>query len=302
MSPEAVAFSNSIRCDRCGHVASGYLQVGPDGTGHGTCSRCGSPVIQKLEPGYIPQVPAQPYHAHPDRAPDASRYPGLYSQPRAEPRFDVRGLLTLPFRPNRALTTLYLTTSLTHAMVVVLVFVVIHAVLGTAITADMSEVIGFGSVNAFEAFMLAILGCVVSLVSFLVFSVVTSVVAMELFGGRGEKGATVTLVGYCYPWFVFVSLVLMLIFAVGFEGLELSQVTHWSDAEVDKAIVWGVALLAAAIMGLIWLLFIAGKAIGVANDISTGEGAMSALIGCIAAGVVSLLIGTVIRLPIGLAL
>ena len=274
----------------------------PDGTGLGKCARCGACIVQRLDPGYISQVPAQPYHVHLTHSPTESRYPGLYSLPREEPRFNARTLLMLPFRPGKALATLYVSSSLSYAMLIVLVFAVIHAVLGTVITAAMSDVIGIGEVNAFEALVLTVLGCVVSLVSFLIFSVVSSVIAMELFRGRGEKGATVTLVGYCYPWFVLVSLLLLLIFSVGFQGLELGEVANWNDDEIDKAIGWGIALLAAAVAGLVWLLFLAGKAVGVANDISTGEGALSAVIGCIAAGLVSLIIGAMINLPIGLAL
>jgi hypothetical protein len=165
----------------------------------------------------------------------------------------------------------------------------------------MYDVLGMGYIDAFEAGLLASVGLIVAIVSFLIFSVVSSIVASELFGGRGDKGSTVTLIGYCYPWFVCVSLVLLAIFAVGFSGLELGQVENWSDSETARAIAWGMTLLAAAILGLVGLLYISGKAIGVANNISTGEGAMSAIIGAICAGLVSAVVGIVLRLPIGLS-
>jgi hypothetical protein len=302
MSAGAVAFSNEIRCPRCGFVSSGYLKIVSDGTGQGTCARCGSTVVQKLDPGYVPQVPAQSYHVHTSHVPRESRYVGLYSTPRQEPRLDLRNLLAIPIRPSKALTTLYTSTDLHWAMLIVLVFAAVHAVLGAVMTADMSDVIGIGSVDAFEGIVIAAIGCIVSLVSFLIFSVVSSVAAAELFGGRGDKGATVTLIGHCYPWLVCLSLALLFLFSVGFGDLELRQIDNWSESDVEHAIVWGAVILMAAVGVLVWLMFIAGKAIGVANDISTAEGALSAVVGAIAAGVVSILVGAVVRLPLGLAL
>lgn len=187
-------------------------------------------------------------------------------------------------------------------MLMVLIFAAIHAAVGAMITAEMSDVIGMDRVDAFESVILAVLGCIVSLVSFLVFSVVSSVAGSELFGGRGNKGATITLLGYCYPWFVFVSLALLFMFSVGFGDLDLGLVEHWTDSEIRQAIAWGAMILIAAVSMLIWMLYVAGKAIGVANDISTAEGALSAVVGAIAAGVVSIAIGAVVRLPLGLAL
>lgn len=302
MSTGAVAFVDSIRCPRCGLIFSGYLKILADGTGNGTCSRCGSTIVQKLEPGYVPQVPLQPYHVHTSHEPRASRHQSLYTQPKQEARLDLRNLLVLPLRPGKALMSLYLSTNLHWAMLVVLVFAAIHAVVGSLITVEMADVLGMSSVDAIEFVVLAALGCIVSIVSFLVFSVASSVAGAELFGGRGSKGATVTLVGYCYPWFVCVSLALLFMFSIGFSGLELRFIDHWTDSEIEQAVVWGTIILTAAVGALIWLLFVAGKAIGVANDLSTAEGALSAVVGAIAAGVLSIVIGAVIRLPLGLTL
>ncbi|UCE91979.1 MAG: hypothetical protein JSV90_02235 [Methanobacteriota archaeon] len=302
MSSGVVTFSNAIRCPRCGFVSSGYLTVVSADTGQGTCGRCGSTVIQKLDPGYVPQVSPQPYHVHTSHGPRASRHPGLYSQPRLEPRIDLHSLVTLPFRPGEALRALYTSTDLKCAMSVVLVFAAIHAAIGALITIEMSDAIGAGQMGALEVVALAALGCVVSIVSFLVFSLASSVAGAELFGGRGNKGATVTLLAYCYPWFVGVSLALLLIFSIGFGDLELRLVEEWTESEIEHAIVWGAVILTAAAGSVVWLLFIAGKAIGVANDISTAEGALSAVVGGIAAGVVSIVIGAVVRLPLGLTL
>jgi len=246
-------------------------------------------------------MPPQPYHAHSTGDRRKSVYTGLYNEPKHAPKLDLRAMLRIPFRPTRALTDLYLSTDLRWTMVLVAVSAIVYSVVSAFVTSEMYDVIGAEYLDAFEAVLLALLGLIVALVSFLIFALVSSIVAAELFGGRGDRGSTVILTGYCFPWFVSVSLVILAIFSLGFSDLELNQMDHWSDAEMTQAIVWGAGLLIAAVMGLIWLLFLAGKAIGVANDLSTGEGAMSAVIGAICAGLVSVVVGAVLRLPIGLS-
>ena len=226
----------------------------------------------------------------------------MYSQPRHAPRLDIHNLVRLAVTPRQAMLDLYLSTDLRHAMFLVGVATTLYAVVSTAVTGLMPDAVGLGDANVFELLILGALGWVVAVVSFLVFSLVSSIVSHEVFGGRGDKGATMTLAGYCYPWFVIVTVILLAIFAVGFSGLELSQVQYWSDAELERAIIWGALLLVSAIAGLIWLLAIAGRAVSVANDISGGEGALSAIIGSIAAGLVSLAVSAIMRLPIGLTL
>ncbi len=223
-------------------------------------------------------------------------------QPKHAPRLDLRNFFRLLLYPRRSLSELYLSSDLKYAMILVVLSTTIYAVVSAAVTSEMSEVVGLGDANAFELLALGALGWIVAILSFLVFAVVSSLVAQEVFGGRGDKGSTVALAGYCYPWFVMVTLVLLTIFAVGFGGLELSQVQHWGDSEMEHAIVWGAVLLTSAVLGLIWLLAITGRAVSVANDVSGGEGALSVIIGAIAAGLVSLVVGAVVRLPLGLTL
>jgi len=276
--------------------------VAEDGNGVTKCPSCGSTIVQKLEHGFVSQVPPHRFAPSGGRAPYDSRYPGLYAQPKHASKLDLRNLFRLIAHPRHSLSELYLSTDLKYAMFLVAVSTTIYAVVGAAVTSEMSEVIGVGDANAFELLMLVALGWIVAILSFLVFAVVSSIVSHEVFDGRGDKGSTVALAGYCYPWFVTVTLVLLTIFAVGFGGLELSQVQHWGDSDMERAIAWGAVLLASAVLGLIWLLVLTGRAVSVANDVSVGEGILSAIIGAIAAGLVSLVVGAVMRLPIGLTL
>lgn len=302
MSSSSIVFSSAIRCGECGSIGSGYLQVTEDGSGIAKCPSCGSTIVQKLESGYVSQVPSHRFAPSGARASYDSRYPGLYTQPKHAPKLDLRNLFRLIARPRQSLSELYLSTDLKYAMFLVVLSTTVYAVVSTAVTGEMSEVLGVGDANAFELLVLGALGWVVAIISFLVFAVVSSIVSREVFGGRGDRSSTVVLAGYCYPWFVMVTLVLLTMFAVGFSGLELSQVQRWDDSEMERAVVWGAALLASAILGLIWLLSMTGRAVSVANDVSGGEGALSAVIGAIAAGLVSLMVGAVLRLPIGLTL
>ncbi|UCE46037.1 MAG: YIP1 family protein [Methanobacteriota archaeon] len=302
MSAGSVVYLRSIRCPECGLLASGYMQVSGSGALKSSCSRCGALITLPASASHVAQIPPQPYHTHSRHDLRRSRHAELYSQPKQSPKLDIGNFLRMPFAPTRAFTTLYRSTDLRWAMVLVFVFALVYSALSTVVTTEMHDVLGIERVSASNAMILASLELVVALVSFLIFGLVSSVVASEVFGGRVDKGSTVTLLGYCYPWFVVISTVLLVIFIAGFSGLELDQVEHWSSDELERAIIWGAALLAGAIIGLIWLLTLVGKAIGVSNDVSTGEGAMAAVIGAIVAGLVSFAMGTLMRLPIGLSL
>jgi hypothetical protein len=302
MSAGHVVFSSSIRCGRCGRLSSGYLQISVDGNGIATCPSCGATIVQPLERGHISQIPLPRFDPHGGNAARASRYPGLYAQPKHAPRLDLRNLVGAVFAPKRAMQELYLSTNLGHAMLLVLLSATVYAVVSAAVTGQMSDVIGIGDANAFELLALGALGWIVAVFSFLVFAVVSSIVAHEVFGGRGDKGSTVALTGYCYPWFVLVSVVLLTVFTIGFSGLELSNVQDWGGSEMDRAIGWGALLLVSAVLGLIWILSMTGRAVSVANDVSGGEGALCVIVGGIAAGLISLVVGAVMRLPIGLTL
>lgn len=301
MSAGSVVYSKSIRCPSCGLLASGYLQVRGDGTLESSCSRCGATILQPASADLVAQMPPQPYHVHTRHDHRQSRYPGLYSQPKEQPRLDLGNLARLAYAPTRALTSIYRSSDLRWAMVLVLVFAVVYSAASAIVTAETYDVVGMDHVGWPEAIALGALELLVAVASFLIFALVSSIVASEMFGGRGARGPTVTLTGYCFPWFVIVSIVLMAIFTAGFSGLELNQAEHWSSDEIERAFVWGAMLVAGAILGLLWLLVLVAKAIGVANDVSTGEAALSAVVGAIVAGLVSFAMGAVVRLPIGLS-
>jgi zinc transporter ZupT len=95
---------------------------------------------------------------------------------------------------------------------------------------------------------------------------------------------------------------MLLVFNVGFHGLDLSRIHNWTNAETDQALVAGMILMVTAVLGLIWLLLITSKAISVSNDIATGEAALSSLLAAVAAGVVFIVVGMVMQLPMGLFL
>jgi hypothetical protein len=60
-------------------------------------------------------------------------------------------------------------------------------------------------------------------------------------------------------------------------------------------------LLVVALIGVVWLLVMVSKAIGVANDVSTVAGALSAILAAVAAGIISLIVRAVMSLPIGIS-
>jgi hypothetical protein len=301
MASGRVVYVRTIKCSSCGLVCSGYLQICGGGMGDTTCPRCGVRVVQGLPPGHVSQIPPAGYIAPGQPAERQSVYPGLYAQPKRAPRYGWTQILMLPFHPERALKSILLSSDLRHALVIVLIFAMLSTSVSTIITADMAEVIGYKAGDAVQTVLQGGVSLIVTLLSFLVLGVVAALVSHEMFGGRGDRGSTITLIGYCYPWFTLLTLALLAVFSAGFSGLELSTVNQWTDADMERAIVWGAVLLVVAVLGFMWLLYIVGKAVGTANDIPTLSGSLSAILASVASGLLSLIVGTVMRLPIGLS-
>lgn len=302
MPDDLVVRLDGLTCPSCGRSHSGYVQVLPGGAGAATCDRCGATITVSLPKGRVAQMPPKdfvhPTHPHVP----ITHYPGLYMQPKHAPRFDFADLARVAYSPTKAFANLYLSTDLLRALALVLLFSLLSAVVSILVTADMGEVLGYSTGDALSAAHEGFVSWAVSLLAFLVFSMTAAAVAKGVFGGRGERSATITLIGYSYPAYVLLSVVLLVIFTSGFRDLDLTQVEDWSDATLDKAIAAGVVLLLVAFVGLVWLLWIVSRAISVANDISPGEAVLTAILSAISAGVVYVFVGLVMRLPMGLFL
>ena len=296
-------YVHRVRCNSCGLLFAGYLDNLGDGTGVVSCPKCEARVVQALPAHYVDQVPL-PGHEAPTigHVPRASHHPGLYSQAKHSPRLDLKDLLRIGYQPGKACESLYLSTNLQRGLSLVLLFSLASAVAGTLFTAGTGQVFGYETRDALVLGLRGFASWVVTLFAFLVFSVVAAVVAKSIYGGRGERGATITLVGYCFPAYVLVSFLLLVVFTAGFQGLNLTDVASWGAAAKDQALLAMIALVLVAFIGLVWLLWIVSRAIGVANDVSGSEGLLTAIIATIAAGLVYLIAGAAFRLPMGLSL
>lgn len=300
MAAGSVVFSNGIRCPSCGLMSSGYLQVHGDGKGRTACPRCGAVIIQDIPRGSVHQVPPQNLVEPGQTNVRRSVYAWLYAQPKESPRFCLGEVFRIAYSPTKALSRLYACSDLRHALMLVVVFAAISNIVSAIVTESMADVIGYSATDALGFAMQGVAGTVVTVLSLLMFGIVASLASREVFSGRGDKGSTITLVSYCYPWFVLLTIVLLTVFTAGFEGLNLDRVQHWTDAEMQRAIIFGAILLAVAVSGAVWLLWVVSKAIGMANDTTTGSAALCAVLAAVAAGIVSLLVGTFVRLPIGI--
>ncbi len=300
MHQGSVVFVNSLRCPSCGLITSGYLRDHGDGNGSGTCPRCGSSIVQPIPPGHVHQLPPQGLVGPGRGSARASVYPWLYMSPKEPPGFCLAEVLRIVYSPTKALSRLFVCSDIKHALLLVIVFAVISNIVGVAVTESMAEVLGYSASDAIGVAVEGAMGVIVSIMSLLVFGIVAAVASREVFDGRGDRGATITMVAYCYPWFVMFSVLLLAIFTAGFEGLNLDRVQRWTDEEVDRAIVYGAALFAVAVAGFSWLLWVVSKAIGMANDTRTLSASLCAIIGAVAAGAVSLIVGVFVRLPIGI--
>lgn len=181
-------------------------------------------------------------------------------------------------------------------------FSVLAAVAGTLVTASSGNILNYNTKDVLELSFRGIVSWIVSLFAFLVFCSVAASAARGVFGGRGERSMTIALLGYCYPAYVVLTVILLSVFTVGFHGLDLTNIDHWTNSQTNQAVVSGIVLLVVLIAGLIGLLWVVSKAISVANDITTGEAFLTAIFAAIPAGLVFVLVGMVMRLPMGLML
>lgn len=300
MSSGSVVFANSIRCPACGATTSGYLQVLGGGKGRAVCPRCGAAIVQDVPAGAVHQVPPQSFVEPGQTHARRSLYAWLYATPKGPARFCPLEVLRLAYSPTKAFSRLYLCAGLRQALLMVVLLAVLSNVVSVVVTESMAEVIGYSAADALDFALQGAAGVVVTILSLLIFGVVASLASREVFGGRGDRGATITLVSYCYPWFVLLSVVLLSVFAAGFEGLDLNRVQHWTDAEIERAIVYGALMLGILVACFVWLLWVVSKAIGVANDVTAGASSLCAILAAVAAGLVSVVASAFISLPIGL--
>lgn len=300
MATGAVAFSHEISCPSCGLKFSGYLEVEPDGTGKAVCTRCGASIIQPLPKDFVAQIPPDDYQdpAHPHV--HHTHYPGLYQEPKRHPRFDFSDLVKIAYAPTKAFMNLYLSSDLQRAMALVLVFSLFSVGVSVLVTVDMADIIGYNARDAIRLGFEAFAAWLLSILSFLVFSVVAAGIAKGVFGGRGERSSTIALLGYCFPMYVLVNVLLLGIFRVGFSGVGVG-IQDLTASDLNHVTAGLAALVVVAIFGLLWLLAISSKAISVSNDVSIGEAGLTAILSVTATGVIYIVVSLVIALPLGLS-
>ncbi len=301
MEHGSVVYVRRVSCPSCGLVFAAYMDNQGDGTGVVNCPKCEVRVVQQLPPHHVDQIPI-PGHDASHTHLRASHHAGLYTQPKYSQGLDLRDLGRVVYQPSRAFEALYLSTNLQRSLSLVILFSLASAAAGTAVTAGTGQFFGYDTKDQLLLLFRGLAGWVVTLLAFLVFAVVAAMVAKGIYGGRGEKGATITLIGYCFPAYVLISFVLLVIMAVGFHGIDLTDVSGWSSVELDQVLLAAILLVGVALVGLIWLIWIVSRAISVANDVSGSEGVLTAIIAGIAAGLVYIIAGAAIRLPMGLSL
>ena len=300
MTAAAVTYSHVISCPKCGLRFSGYLEVESDGTGKAMCPKCGSSVVQTLPSDFVPQIPPEDYEdpAHPHV--HHTHYPGLYSQPRRHATFDLVDLVKVLYSPSKAFSNLYLSTDLRRALAIVLVFSMLSVGASILVSVDMADIVGYNARDAIELGLQGFVSWALFILAFMVFCLLAAAISKGIFGGRGERSSTMTLVGYCFPAYALVNVILLLIFRAGFAsvGVELQDLTIGDLNQVTPGL---AALIIGALVGLIWLLIVTSRAISVANDTSVGEAGLTAVLSVATSGIIFLVVSAVTSLPIGLS-
>jgi hypothetical protein len=300
MTASMVTYSHVISCTKCGFMFHGYLEVEPDGTGKTLCPQCGSGIVQALPSDFVPQIPPEDYQdpAHPHV--HHTHYPGLYSQPKRHPRVDLVDLVKVLYSPSKAFQNLFLSTDLRMSMAIVLVFSMISVGASMLVSVDMADMTGYDASDAIQLGAEGFMTWALLLLAFLMFGIISAGLSKGVFEGRGQRSATITLVGYCFPAYVLVNVVVLLILKVSFSdlGVALKDLTLSDLNDVSLGL---AALIVVALVGLAWLLVITSRAISVANDTSMGEAGLTAVLSVAAAGLMIFVVSLVVNLPLGLS-
>jgi len=296
MNLGTVAYSEEITCPTCGNKFAGYYAVLSDGQGKSVCPQCHADILQALPRHYVPQIPPDDFESPARPHVRDFHYPGLYDKPKGHPRFHFMDIARVALSPNKTFVRLYLNTNMQRAMAIVAVFSIVLVAISVLVSVDMADVIGYDAGDTIQFAAHIFFSWVLTLLTFLIYSIVASAIAKGVFEGRGDRSSTIALLGYCFPIYVLVSIVLFVIFEVGFGGVGF--VGGWSSEDLNRVTVGVFILSIAAFIGLVWLLIISGRAISVANDISLGEGGLASILSASAVGVIYLIVQSVMSLPL----
>ncbi len=290
----------TITCPSCRLQTSGYLEVISGSKGVAVCPRCGTKIVQALPQHFVEQLAPADYASPVHPRARLNNYPGLYNEPRHQPRFHLTDVVRASYAPRTTFPGLYLSTDLSKALALVIVFSVISVSASALVTAGATRVLNYDPMDALDLAFRSFISWAVLLFTFLVLGLVAALVAKHVFGGRGERSMTITLLGYCFPAYVLLGILLLGIFEVGFHGLALGEFDQWTSSERTQALASGLVLFFVALGGLVWLIWMTSNAVSVANDVTPGEGALSVVLAAIPASIIFLVVGAVMRLPIGL--
>jgi len=258
-------------------------------------------VEQRLPEHFVAQIPPAGFESAEHPHVRHTHYPGLYAQPKQHPRLDLTDLVRLLYAPTNAFKRLYLATDLRRAMAIVIVFSMVSVAVSVFVTIDVADLVGYDAGDTIYLALSSVVAFVVSILTFLIFAMTSSALARGMFGGRGEKGATITLLGYCFPAYVLVNIVVLAVFQVGLGVVSEGPIWEWSSSELNRVSAGIFVLMVVAVIGLVWLLVISSRAISVANDISYGEGVLTAIMSAAVAGIVYLMVSAIVALPLGLS-
>lgn len=270
----------------------------PNGQGKTVCPKCHADILQALPRHYVQQIPPDDFESPSRPHVHHTYHPGLYDQPKSHPRFHFMDIVRVALSPKKAFMRLYLTTDLQRSLAIVTVFSMLLVALSVLVSVDMAEVIGYDAGDTVQFGGHVFFAWVLSILTFMIFSIVASALSKSVFGGRGDRSSTIALVGYCFPAYVLVSAVLFVIFEFGFESVGFVPLDEWGAEELRQVTIGVLVLVIAAFVGLAWLLILASRAISVANDISLGEGALTAILSASAAGVLYLIVQSAMSLPL----
>lgn len=254
-------------CKNCGRqIPSGVI----------SCSICGTGE-ELTTPHYATtDTPLQEFsHKGGTRKLEGIYYPGLYSQPRSLEGLDKSALLSILYNPKKAFKSLYLSANLKGAvalLAVVSILVGTWSILWIHVF-NQSEILWIHvfyqseSPTALEWFQ-AVELMSSTFVSLGLLAILGAFFLRKASRGRGDYRSSFILVAYVGPW-------------VAAFGACIGFLSWESSSSLNVYFAFAGAIL-------VWLLWVWGTALSVANDVSVGQGVSAVFVAPIAVGIILL--------------
>ncbi|ODS38110.1 MAG: hypothetical protein A7316_01230 [Candidatus Altiarchaeales archaeon WOR_SM1_86-2] len=197
------------------------------------------------------------------------------------------------YRPGEAFESVKEATTLKDGILLAFVFAAAGLIISQTVSFFTTKSMGFGAYDAFFKNMELLSFLWIVIIIFQIIAAVVSVIAVgwlsaklakSLFKGVEDVQRTVGFLGYGQV-ISFVFVIINTVIFAGFLKDFFSSSFYFFPFSGNFWLAWGVLMLV-ELIGLVWMIYVNGTAVSVANNIKFLEGAVTYIISAIAVGIV----------------